>query len=76
MADTAALRPQHTHPMPLLAHLEELRKRLILSVIGVVVGFLSCWSFADRIFALVQQPLIPGTASPWARRWVGVFKPN
>ena len=59
MADAAAsLRPQHTHRMPLLAHLEELRKRLILSVIGVVVGFLSCWSFADRIFALVQQPLI------------------
>jgi sec-independent protein translocase protein TatC len=22
------------------------------------VGFLSCWSFVDRIFGLVQQPLI------------------
>src|SRR6266446_9853226 len=59
MADAAAsLRPQHTHRMPLLAHLEELRKRLILSVIGVLVGFLSCWSYADRIFGLMQQPII------------------
>jgi Sec-independent protein secretion pathway component TatC len=39
MADAAALRPQHTHPIPLLAHLEELRKRLILSVIGVSSAF-------------------------------------
>src|SRR6202167_4420033 len=44
--------------MPLLAHLEELRKRIIFSVLGVLVGFISCWSFADRIFALMQQPII------------------
>ena len=59
MADTAAsVLALHTHSMPLLAHLEELRKRIIFSVLGVLVGFLSCWSFADRIFGLVQQPLI------------------
>jgi sec-independent protein translocase protein TatC len=59
MADTAAsVLARHTHSMPLLAHLEELRKRIIFSVLGVLVGFLSCWSFADRIFGLVQQPLI------------------
>ena len=59
MADTAASAlARHTHSMPLLAHLEELRKRIIFSVLGVFVGFLSCWSFADRIFGLVQHPLI------------------
>jgi sec-independent protein translocase protein TatC len=59
MVDTAAsVLARHTHSMPLLAHLEELRKRIIFSVLGVLVGFLSCWSFADRIFGLVQQPLI------------------
>jgi sec-independent protein translocase protein TatC len=42
----------------LLAHLEELRKRIIFSLIGVVVGFFACWNYADRIFNLVQQPLI------------------
>src|SRR3989454_6027251 len=59
MSDRAAFGlAQHTHPMPLLAHLEELRKRIILSVVGVLVGFLACWSFADRIFGLMQQPII------------------
>jgi sec-independent protein translocase protein TatC len=59
MADAASLVPaQDTHSMPLMAHLEELRKRLIFSVLGVIVGFLACWSYADRIFGLVQQPLI------------------
>src|SRR6266436_4361374 len=48
----------HTHSMPLLAHLEELRKRIIFSVLGVLVGFVSCWSYADRIFGLMQQPII------------------
>jgi sec-independent protein translocase protein TatC len=59
MADAAVPVPQqHTHSMPFLAHLEELRKRILFSVVGVLVGFLSCWSYADRIFGLVQQPLI------------------
>jgi sec-independent protein translocase protein TatC len=59
MADaTATLFARHAHSMPLLVHLEELRKRIILSIAGVLVGFLSCWSFADRIFGLMQQPVI------------------
>jgi sec-independent protein translocase protein TatC len=59
MADSAAPALSfRTHSMPLLAHLEELRKRIIFSVLGVLVGFLSCWSFADRIFGLLQQPII------------------
>jgi sec-independent protein translocase protein TatC len=52
------LRPEQTNSMPLMAHLEELRKRIVFSVAGVVVGFFACWSYADRIFSLVQQPLI------------------
>jgi sec-independent protein translocase protein TatC len=59
MADTAVLvLAKHTHSMSLLAHLEELRKRIICSVVGVLVGFFSCWSYADRIFGLMQQPII------------------
>jgi sec-independent protein translocase protein TatC len=42
----------------LLAHLEELRKRIIYSILGVVAGFFACWRYADRIFGYVQQPLI------------------
>src|ERR1700686_1958619 len=58
MADAPASMLASTHSMPLLAHLEELRKRIIFSVLGVLVGFLSCLSFADRIFGLMQQPII------------------
>jgi sec-independent protein translocase protein TatC len=59
MADAvASVQARHPRSMSLLAHLEELRKRIIFSVLGVLVGFLSCWSFADRIFGFMQQPVI------------------
>jgi len=59
MAEAAASSPaRQARSMSLVAHLEELRKRIIFSVVGVLVGFLSCWSFADRIFSLMQQPII------------------
>jgi len=59
MVETAASLPvRQGRSMSLMAHLEELRKRMIFSVVGVLVGFLSCWSFADRIFGLMQQPII------------------
>jgi sec-independent protein translocase protein TatC len=43
--------------MSFLEHLEELRKRLIVSIIALGVAFLVCWNFADRVFGLLQQPL-------------------
>ena len=59
MAEEAALvLAQNTHSMPLLAHLEDLRKRIIFSVLGVLAGLLLYWSLADRIFGLMQRPLI------------------
>lgn len=59
MADgNVAVRIRDAHSMPFLAHLKELRKRVIFSVVGICIGFLSCWSYADRIFALMQQPIV------------------
>jgi sec-independent protein translocase protein TatC len=58
MADSASSLVLKARSMPLLAHLEELRKRLIFAVLGIVAGFVSCWSYADRIFGLMQQPVI------------------
>jgi sec-independent protein translocase protein TatC len=49
---------QRAHSMPLLAHLEELRRRIVFSVAAVLVGFIGCWSYADRIFGLMQRPII------------------
>ena len=43
--------------MSFLDHLEELRKRLLVSFIAVAVGFLACWAFAEPIFEQLQQPL-------------------
>jgi sec-independent protein translocase protein TatC len=43
--------------MSFLDHLEELRKRLLISFIAVAVGFLACWAFAEPIFAILQRPL-------------------
>jgi Sec-independent protein secretion pathway component TatC len=54
MAEVALLLVERARSMSLISHLEELRKRIILSVCAVVVGFLSCWSFADRIFGFMQ----------------------
>ena len=43
--------------MSFLDHLEELRKRLLVSFIAVAVGFFACWAFADTIFGYLQRPL-------------------
>src|ERR671935_463457 len=44
--------------MSFLEHLEELRRRIIYSLIGVGVGFVACWYYADRIFGLMQRPIM------------------
>src|SRR5687768_6697896 len=43
--------------MGFLDHLEELRRRLLISLIAVAVGFLACWAFAETIFGYLQMPL-------------------
>jgi sec-independent protein translocase protein TatC len=54
----ATVLPLHERATPFLAHLEELRRRIIFSILGVFGGFLLCWSFADRLFGLMQRPII------------------
>jgi sec-independent protein translocase protein TatC len=50
---------EHELPkMSFLDHLEELRKRLLISVVAIFVGFLVCWHYADKIFGLIQEPLL------------------
>jgi len=44
--------------MPLTAHLEELRWRLIKSLLAIAVGFIACYNFADFLFALLTRPLL------------------
>ena len=44
--------------MPLTAHLEELRWRLIKALVAVTVAFVGCYFFSDRIFEILTRPLI------------------
>jgi len=43
---------------PLLEHLIELRRRLLLCLATVVVTFFVCFAFAKNIFAVLVQPLL------------------
>jgi len=56
--DEASETPETDLPkMSFLDHLEELRKRLIVSIIALGVGFLACWHSAPGIFVWIQAPL-------------------
>jgi len=44
--------------MGFLDHLEELRKRIIYSIISVAVGFGICWWKVERIYDIMQRPII------------------
>ncbi len=44
--------------IPFTAHLEELRRRLIISFIAVIAGFLVAYTFSDRIFDILNRDLI------------------
>ncbi|HEU4886256.1 MAG TPA: twin-arginine translocase subunit TatC [Thermoanaerobaculia bacterium] len=66
------LDPENELPkMTFLDHLEELRRRLVISFIAVGVAFFGCWAFAEPIFALLQAPLTrflpPGDSLAYTR---------
>ncbi len=44
--------------MGFLDHLEELRKRIVYSIISVAVGFGVCWGYHVRIYGIMQKPII------------------
>lgn len=50
--------PMDEKKLPLTAHLQELRKRLILSFIAVGGGFALCYAFAEKIFDVLAAPLL------------------
>jgi sec-independent protein translocase protein TatC len=44
--------------LPLTGHLQELRKRLILSFIAIGIGFGVCYSFSQTLFDVLAAPLL------------------
>jgi sec-independent protein translocase protein TatC len=62
--------------MPLTSHLIELRKRLIVSVVAVLVGFGASYAFSEKLFQFLAAPLVaalpPGTD---ALVFIGIIEP-
>ncbi|HUA16946.1 MAG TPA: twin-arginine translocase subunit TatC [Verrucomicrobiae bacterium] len=44
--------------MGFLDHLEELRKRIVYSVIAVAIGAAACWGYRERIYGIMQRPIM------------------
>lgn len=55
---TEGTAPEPIPSMSFLEHLEELRRRIIYSILAVGGGFLVAWGFSDRIFTVMQQPIM------------------
>ncbi|MGH8875037.1 MAG: twin-arginine translocase subunit TatC [Acidimicrobiia bacterium] len=57
--------PATDRPQSILAHLEELRWRLVKTAVAVLAGAIVAFAFAQRIFGLLQRPYelaFPGEA--------------
>jgi sec-independent protein translocase protein TatC len=50
--------PEQMPAMGFLEHLEELRRRIVYSIIAVAVGFFACWRYAEKIYDYMQQPIM------------------
>ena len=50
--------PEPMPAMSFLDHLEELRKRLVYSIVAVIAGFFVCWGYAEKIFGFMQTPIM------------------
>jgi sec-independent protein translocase protein TatC len=44
--------------MGFLEHLEELRRRIIFSLVAVAVGFFACWGYREQIYGFMQRPIM------------------
>jgi len=61
----SAKSPQDSMPaMSFLDHLEELRRRIIYSIVAIAVGFFACWGYAEKIVGWMQKPIMEAR-----RRW-------
>ena len=48
---------QLTGHMSFLDHLEELRSRILRSLIAIALAFVVCWAFVQRLFEIVSLPI-------------------
>ncbi len=66
MPEFAAASRRDDESMPtmgFLDHLEELRKRIVYSIVAVVVGTAACWNYRERIYGVMQKPIMDALRS-------------
>ncbi len=56
-SDEAINEEQLGKQMSFLEHLDEFRKRLVKSVVAVLIAFLLCWIVSDRIYNFLSIPI-------------------
>ncbi|MBI5885465.1 MAG: twin-arginine translocase subunit TatC [Deltaproteobacteria bacterium] len=44
--------------LPLVAHLRELRRRLVISAVAVAVGFALCYFYSVELYDILKRPLV------------------
>ena len=49
-------------PLPLTAHLAELRTRIVRILIAIILGAAACWSYKEETFALLLRPALRALA--------------
>lgn len=59
-----------TASMPLMAHLMELRSRLMWAMVGVFIAFGACWIVVDPIYNFLTQPLADALSGHEGRRMI------
>ncbi len=50
---------EESNGMALASHLRELRKRLIISVVALAIGFAVCYTYSEQLYGLLTKPLLP-----------------
>jgi sec-independent protein translocase protein TatC len=61
--------------MTLWEHLEELRRRLIVCIITLFIGFVVCWFYREQIFSVVQAPFLKFVAKGDKLSFISLTEP-
>ncbi len=48
--------PMDERKLTIVGHLSELRKRIIIVILAIVIGSITCYSYVDQIVTLIIQP--------------------
>ena len=74
-ATSAAPATEELSRMSLVEHLEELRGRIIRSIVAIAIAFTGCWFFVEDIAAFLARPLYAALPDGTRLTFLGVTDP-